>query len=112
MRTVLKLLVKRPISFLAWLTLCLMPGLACAQAMQELLGAGDTVRITAFRYPDLTTEARISEQGRVSVPMIGPVEIKGMTPERAAREIADRMKRGNYILNPQIEVTVLEARRR
>jgi hypothetical protein len=35
--------------------LCAMPGLTAAQAMQEVLGAGDTVRISAFRYPDLTT---------------------------------------------------------
>jgi len=37
-------------------------GLACAQPMQEVLGAGDTVRITVFRYPDLTTEARLSKR--------------------------------------------------
>jgi polysaccharide export outer membrane protein len=112
MRTVLKLAMQRPLPLLAWLACCAMPGLAGAQAMQELLGAGDTVRITAFRYPELTTETRISEQGSVNVPLIGAVPIKGMTPQRAAREIADRMKRGDYILNPQIEVTVLEARSR
>jgi polysaccharide biosynthesis/export protein len=90
----------------------MVPGLACAQSMQEVLGAGDTVRITVFRYPDLTTEARLSEEGRVNVPMIGQVTLQGMTPGQAARRIADRMKAGNYILNPQIDVVVLEARSR
>ncbi len=37
---------------------------AVAQSMQEVIGAGDTVRISAFRYPELTTEARVSEEGR------------------------------------------------
>jgi polysaccharide export outer membrane protein len=77
-----------------------------------VLGPGDTVRITAFRYPDLTTEVRISEEGKINMPMIGPVTLQGMTPDQAARHIAERMKSGNYILNPQIDVAVLEARSR
>jgi polysaccharide export outer membrane protein len=87
-------------------------GLAFGQSMQEVLGPGDTVRITAFRYPDLTTEARISEEGKVNVPMIGPVTIQGLTPEKAAAHIADRLKKGNYLVNPQIDVAVVEARSR
>jgi polysaccharide biosynthesis/export protein len=83
-----------------------------AQSMQEVLGPGDTVRITAYRYPDLTTEARLSEEGKVSLPMIGEVTLAGMTPDRAAVHIAERMRSGKFILNPQIGVTVLEARSR
>jgi polysaccharide export outer membrane protein len=85
---------------------------ATAQSMQEVLGPGDTVRITAFRYPDLTTETRLSQDGKVSVPMIGEVSLLGLTPAQAAQQIADRLRKGNYILNPQIEVSVLEARSR
>ena len=114
MRTLRNLSSARALALLAWLALSTAAGLACAQPkpMQEVLGAGDTVRITAFRYPDLTTEARISDEGKVNVPMIGEVKLLGMTPEQAARRIAERLKRGNYILNPQIDVAVLEARSR
>jgi polysaccharide export outer membrane protein len=98
---------------LVWLACSVVPGFAsAAETMQEVLGPGDTVRITAFRYPDLTTETRISEQGKVNVPMIGSVTLQGMTPQQAAQDIANRLKRGNFILNPQIDVTVLEARSR
>src|ERR1051326_8331437 len=31
----------------------------------ESLGMGDMVRITVFRNPDLTTEARVSERGTI-----------------------------------------------
>src|SRR4051812_40041266 len=97
---------------LAGLILLFSQGLACGQSMQEVLGAGDTVRISAFRYPELTTETRISDQGKVNVPMIGQVTLQGLTPDQAAALIAERMKKGNFILNPQIDVTVLEARSR
>jgi len=50
--------------------------------MQEVLGAGDTVRITVFRYPDLTTRPASRKRAGVNVPMIGQVTLQGMTPAR------------------------------
>ena len=96
---------------LVWLAL-MTPGLAPAQSMQEVIGAGDTVRISAFRYPELTTEARVSEAGQVRVPLIGAVVLQGLTPEKAASLIAERLKSGNYVLDPQINVAVVQPRSR
>ena len=96
---------------LAWLAL-MTPALALAQSMQEVIGAGDTVRITAFRYPEMTTEARVSEAGQVHVPLIGAVLLQGLTPEKAAGLIAERLKSGNYVLDPQISVAIVQARSR
>jgi polysaccharide export outer membrane protein len=100
------------LGLLAGLALWLAAAPACAQPMREVLGVGDTVRISAFRYPELTTEARIAEDGKVSVPHIGEVVLEGMTPGDAARHIAKLLKDRNYIVNPQIDVAVLEARSR
>lgn len=102
----------RTVRRLAWVVLSAIPALVCAQSMQEVLGPGDTVRITAFRYPDLTTVARLSEEGAVNVPLIGQVTLKGMTPDQAGGHIAERLKTGNFILNPQIDVSVTQARSR
>ncbi len=41
--------------------LCLAAAAALAQSARDTLGPGDSVRITVFRYPDLTTEARTSD---------------------------------------------------
>lgn len=112
MQTAAKSVSARPLACLAWLVLSVISGLACAQSMQEVLGAGDTVRITAFRYPELTTVTRLSEEGKVNVPLIGQVTLQGMTPDQAGRHIADRMKAGKFLLNPQIDVAVVEARSR
>lgn len=101
-------------------TLAVLAGLALAtvavpvfaQAMREVIGAGDTVRISAYRYPDLTTEARLSDEGKLNVPLVGEMTLKGLTPDQAARRIAERLKSGKYINDPQITVTVLQARSR
>lgn len=97
---------------LAIAALAMLPSGAHAQAMQEVIGPGDTVRVTAFRYPELTTEARVSEDGKVGVPLIGQVLVRGMTPGQAADQIAERLKSGNFLLNPQISVAVTTARSR
>ena len=101
-----------PLRILLALALLLAGAQAGAQSMREVLGAGDTVRITTFRHPDLTTEARIAEDGKLNVPFVGQVTLQGKTPVEAARHIADLMKKGNFLVNPQIDVSVLEARSR
>ena len=98
---------------LAWLlSTWLMPSSSAAQSMREVIGPGDTVKISAFRYPDLTTEVRISEKGTVHLPLIGEVKLAGMTPDQAANDIGERMQKDNFVLNPQIAVAVVQARSR
>ena len=41
----------------------------CLANSRELLGAGDTIRITVFQNPDLTTETRVSERGTIVFPL-------------------------------------------
>jgi polysaccharide export outer membrane protein len=83
-----------------------------AAPAQELLGDGDSVRVTVFQNPDLTTEARISERGAITVPLIGEVAIAGLTPEGAAARIADRLMRGKFVINPQVSLTIQQVRSR
>lgn len=101
-----------PLAILAWLALMIASTHVLAQSMREVIGPGDTVRITAYRYPDLTTEARLSEAGKLNVPLVGEMSLKGLTPGDAAKRIEERMKSGKYINDPQITVTVVQARSR
>ena len=82
------------------------------QPAPALLGDGDSVRVTVFQNPDLTTEARISERGSISFPLIGDVVIGGLTPEGAAARIADRLVRGKFVINPQVSLSVQQVRSR
>ena len=112
MEQVRELTVGRCLVVLVWLGLALVPAAAAAQSMQEVLGPGDSVRVTVYPYPDLTSEVRLADDGNVNLPMIGRIKLKGMTPDEASREIAGRLVRGKFINNPQVDVAVLEARSR
>jgi polysaccharide export outer membrane protein len=74
----------------------------------ESLGMGDMVRITVFRNPELTTEARVSERGTVLFPMIGEVQVAGLTPSQAGKRIADKLSQGRYVVNPEVTVSMMQ----
>lgn len=83
---------------------------AAAQDGVSPLGPGDLVKITVFRNPDLTTETRIDEAGTLTFPLIGRVPIEDANTTEVERRIAQMLKSGGYVAEPQVNVTVLEFR--
>ncbi len=83
-----------------------------SNAALEAIGMGDMVRITVFRNPDLTTEARVSEHGTILFPLIGEVPVIGMTPAQAGERIAQRLKEGRYVVNPEVNVSLAQVNSR
>lgn len=83
---------------------------ARAQDAGSLLGPGDLVKITVFRNPDLTTETRVSENGTLTFPLIGLVPVQRANTTDVERRIAQMLRSGGYVAEPQVNVTVLEFR--
>src|SRR6185503_7480418 len=81
-------------------------------AAGDALGPGDTVRVTVFQNPDLTTEATISDAGTLAFPLLGEVKLAERTPIEAGRFIADRLRQRQLVLDPQVSVTLVESRSR
>ena len=76
-----------------------------AYSMGEyLLGPGDIIKISVFKNPDLSIEARVSEAGAIGYPLIGSVPVKGLTLPEAERKIAQMLKDGGFVLNPQVNI--------
>jgi polysaccharide export outer membrane protein len=90
-----------------WFVVC-----AAAAPAAEQLGPGDTVRITVFQSPDLTTEARISEAGTLAFPLLGEIAVADLAPLEAGQLIAKRLRDGRFVHDPQVNVTLLELRSR
>jgi len=97
---------------LAGLALMLIAAQGVAADAGDRLGAGDQIRVTVFQYPDLTTDTRVSPRGTITFPLIGEVKINDMTPSGAGAEIAKQLKRGKFMLNPQVTVVMTQLRSR
>lgn len=84
--------------------------LCCPAGAQDYkVGEGDVLQITVYDHPDLTTIARISDDGMIIFPLIGQVKISGLTVSEVSRKIAHLLSQG-YIIYPQVSALVQEFR--
>ena len=82
-----------------------------AQAKPDYpLGAGDAIRVQVFQNPDLTIETRVSENGSISYPLIGAVELGGLSIAVAEKKIADALQKGGFIQKPQVNIVLTQIR--
>ena len=74
------------------------------------LGPGDSIRVHVFQNPDLTVEARVSENGAISYPLVGSVKLGGLALGEAERRIADALREGRFLKSPQVNINLLQVR--
>lgn len=74
------------------------------------LGAGDTIRIQVFQNPDLAIETRVSENGVITYPLIGSVDLGGLPIAAAEKKIADALQSGGFLKNPQVNISLQQIR--
>lgn len=79
-------------------------------ANEYRLGPGDVVRVNVYQNPDLTLEARIGEGGTISYPLLGTVRLGGSTVSQAEKTIADGLRTGNFVKQPQVSLLVVQVR--
>lgn len=71
------------------------------------IGEGDLLKITVYENPDLASEVRVSGEGKITVPLIDEVDVKGLTATQIGKKLAALLANG-YIKNPQVAVFIQE----
>ena len=72
------------------------------------LGPADEIAIRVAGQPDYTLErAKVSPTGSVYHPLLGDVEVAGMTVPRLTKRLIEEMS--EYLINPKVSVALLEA---
>lgn len=75
-------------------------------ANDYILTSSDTLEMSIFREPDLTTRSRVASDGTVQLPLIGDVKVAGMTV-RTAREMIRKRYDADYLVDPQVYLNVI-----
>lgn len=73
------------------------------------LGPGDQVKIEVFGNPDLTTTTNVTDDGAIHMPLAGAVAVGGQSPAEAARRIEIALKTGQFLVNPQVTVNLVQS---
>ena len=95
--------------FVVSLTMVLM-GLmqATAEAEDYRLGAGDLLKIVVFDHEELSVDARVSQSGNITFPLVGQVPVAGLSTRDAELLLAQHLMDGGFVKQPQVSVLVSE----
>jgi len=77
------------------------------RAKEYKVGTGDTLAITVYDEPDLTLQRRVTERGLIDFPLIGQVQVVGLTAMQVAERLESQLSPG-YLRHPQVFVDVAE----
>jgi polysaccharide export outer membrane protein len=77
-----------------------------AAATSYKLGSGDSIRVITFGEDQLTGEFRISDSGRISLPLLGEVAVAGLSVEQISTKIASLLEQKKIFKSPSVSVEV------
>ena len=69
------------------------------------LDTGDIVRVLVYGDADISKTYKVDDGGAIMFPLVGPVEVRGMTTQMAAANIAQALADG-YMRNPDVAVEI------
>ncbi|HTQ32064.1 MAG TPA: polysaccharide biosynthesis/export family protein [Opitutaceae bacterium] len=67
----------------------------------------DLLKVEVFQEPDLEREVRVSKNHTIVLPLIGTIDLTNMTVHDAELQVTELYGR-DYLVNPQINITVME----
>lgn len=73
----------------------------------KVLQVDDVFTIQVYGVKDFNLQRRVGADGTVSLPLIGLLPVRGLTVEQAEQKIADELRSGDFVQEPQVVVTIV-----
>ncbi|MDI6698447.1 MAG: polysaccharide biosynthesis/export family protein [Candidatus Saccharicenans sp.] len=73
---------------------------------EYIIGPRDLLEIKVFELPEFDHTVRVSEDGSITLPLLGNVQVGGLTKEKVEQKIADLLDR--YVKKAQVSVFIKE----
>ncbi len=77
------------------------------QTYEYQIGAKDLLQISVFEVPELNITVRVSENGMISLPLLGEIRAEGLNRLQLEKELATRLEK-NYLKNAQVTIFIKE----
>ncbi|UZK65046.1 polysaccharide biosynthesis/export family protein [Sphingomonas sp. M1-B02] len=75
-----------------------------AEDRESLIGPLDTIGIDVYGVNDLSLETQVDPSGRISMPLVGLIDVRGKTSVEVAQYIESALLK--YIRKPQVAVNI------
>jgi len=73
-----------------------------------LIGPEDLIEIDVYETDRLDIAVRISQTGEATLPLVGNIRLEGLTARQAEVEVANALRDGGYLDNPNVTVFIRE----
>ncbi|KPQ37002.1 MAG: polysaccharide export outer membrane protein [Phormidesmis priestleyi Ana] len=67
-----------------------------------ILGAGDQISLSVIGYPEFTGTLAILSDGTITLPLVGPLRVSGLTPNQLSLALTQRLR--TYLIDPVVSV--------
>ncbi|MEY2597880.1 MAG: hypothetical protein RLZZ142_139, partial [Verrucomicrobiota bacterium] len=74
------------------------------------LAPNDILHVRVFQEEDLETSARVSKSGSIPFPLLGNVQLGGLTLQEATTRLESALR--EYLVRPQVAIRILEFNKR
>ncbi len=68
------------------------------------IAANDELQINVYGEPDLAKTVRVTSDGSISYPLLGRVNVDGLTTQGLEDKLARLLREGGFIITPQVSV--------
>ncbi|MGB8953098.1 MAG: SLBB domain-containing protein [Candidatus Aminicenantales bacterium] len=108
--------MRKKIVFLAGMAIIVFLGALFPQESQESqekyvseyrIGPKDLLEISVFGLDKLNTMVRVSEEGKITLPLLGEIVVEGLTKAELERKLVGLLEE-KYLYNPQVTVFIKE----
>lgn len=66
----------------------------------------DLLRVDIYQEDDLRTISRVDAKGRINLPLVGEVQVAGLTVSDAQKAVENAYRDGRYLRTPQVTINV------
>ena len=71
------------------------------------IGPKDLLEISVFGQDELSSQVRVSEDGKITLPLIGEIEVEGLTISECRKKLTELLEE-KYLQNPQVTIFMRE----
>jgi polysaccharide export outer membrane protein len=73
-----------------------------------MISPGDLLSVSVFDTPEFSGTMRVSNEGNLSLPLVGSLHIAGLTASAAAELIRNKLIEGSFLKDPQVAVSFVD----
>jgi len=71
------------------------------------VGPGDLLELKVFQVDELSQTVRVSEDGSITLPLLGRIVVEGLTQEGVVQKLSGLLQ-AKYVKNPQVTIFIKE----